>query len=179
VSDDRTSSVHVQSLHELGGAFTGRRLVDWARGNPERSAFLGHSVLGSIAWSRALGKPETPTLWEAFEVVHLFCNPAERDCKQPDDWQGADPPEGGDGRPDGERYWVFFVCKVKELFPNKVTVALRDVRWSSAGPFAASRPVVAPDEQQFSPPGDGGAVILEFTLVAPIHFDPHSPVHAR
>jgi len=172
---------HLNELvHETHGILTDKRLLKWSNASAERTGLLQGLILGSISWSESLGKPNTKNLADAFAVEHTYCDltvtagKPEPDCKDPQSWRTGDPPLLTDAQPSENRYRVVFSARLQSLFPNKITVALRDrVGWQEAGPYASSRPLVVPNETTFQSGGE--AVILEFSLVAPIHFNPDGP----
>jgi hypothetical protein len=175
--EDRMTSVQLATLADQVRLFSDARMQTLTRGDVGLAAALRGSVLIYISWNEAIGSPQTPTMAEAFTVTYTFCDPMGShgesiDCKNENNWgPSPDQPTGVDAQTEAGRHLVIFVGRLVRFAQNQVNVTLRDdVGWQYLGPYESSRPVVVPSALRFSS-GDH-TVILEYAVVAPIHFEP-------
>jgi|SRR5215207_1605713 len=133
---------------ELGGDFTDERLQDWIGDIAERREFLADMILGTITWSKGLGRPTTPCRFEAFEVFHDFHVPPSRPGDEPDtwDWNLPDRPVLFDAEGDQEHYSVGFFARLRGARSERISVRLRnEIPWQEqAGNLPGFRHVDPP-----------------------------------
>jgi hypothetical protein len=158
---------------ELGGLFTAETVRGWAVGNPDRENFLANTILGTIRWSKSVGKPVTPALADGFIVTHVG---TRLEVDQGPDGQPInlshpvtlDPPILLDGNEDDDHYLVGFTDKVLGYLDENIKVALAPGQWQGGEPFAGTRqvqPLQAP-----TGPKEGRPVFLVFDVVIVPHF---------
>jgi hypothetical protein len=157
---------------ELGGLFTAETVRGWAVGNPDRENFLANTILGTIRWSKSVGRPVTPALADGFIVTHVGTK-LELD-QGPDGLPvnrshtvTLDPPILFDGNEDDDHYLVGFTDKVLGYTDENIQVALASGQWQGGELFGTRQ--VQPPQAATGPP-EGRPVFLVFEVVIVPHF---------
>ena len=91
---------------------------------------------GVIRWSRAIGRPVTPTLAAGFGIVHEYdfsfeVGPPE-DRRRIGGWIDAGQPQVWDGPEDDDVYTVNFMLRGIRKWTNRVVIGSGGVQWQPA-----------------------------------------------
>jgi hypothetical protein len=126
----------------LWGPLTVDRVRHWVAGGVSdlRTSLFGTSVWGTIRWDRALGRPSTPRLADAFSFDHWYLWVEVIDTGgQPivkESWIKQPAPRVWDGPHDDESYRVGFMMRGVPGLVNRFWPAMRSpVPWEP--PFPA------------------------------------------
>jgi hypothetical protein len=127
---------------------TPHALSEWVSGSDDRTALLEGTAWGAIRWPKALGRPKSASITEAFVVGHqvrtgtLLSLPGGSNTPSYGDWSDAQAPSVWDASLESEyRVAFMFHAKVNDknalgLKTNKLTFTFSSVRWQR-GPLAA------------------------------------------
>jgi hypothetical protein len=160
---------------ELGVIFDDARFEDWVSGAAERRIIFADKIIGSISWSKELGRPQTGALSDGFVVEHWWWNPEVElgptgEPSKPKGWTLLEPPFVWDGPEDETRYQVGLFDDVGGLIDEKIVARLAEHPWEGGGLFSGPRRV-EPSEIAIGQP-TGNPVRVSFSVVSVPHLRP-------
>jgi hypothetical protein len=157
---------------------TVKRLNEWVSVSDDRQALLRGGVWCGIRWSKALGRPQTPSITAGFTVTHEFERIEFSDLgggSYRDDSHYVLQPtpslwDATNTTSDEYRVGIFFFAGGGGINPNRLNVTLAPVPWTVAGHFRSGYREL--DPRAYGPFGNLGE-----RVVIPDYMVRHVPYH--
>jgi hypothetical protein len=162
VTDRRSLPLAAIELEAAVTAASEQRMHRWLNEAPEHAAALEGKIIGTITWSRDVGRPDEPSLADGFWINHHF--EAEEETAGPEGTPAPATTERDESpsqvweRETADEYIVGFLCDFgSRLGKHTITVKLTDVGWRNTSLHFGARTVVPRQWGPFWPPPQGFA----------------------